>query len=896
MLSKLKTALRALLRRSEVERDLDEELRHHIERQIEQNIRLGMNPEEARYAALNCFGGVEQAKERSRDARGVRWIEEMWQDLRFGARMLLRKPGFTLIAIITLALGIGANSAIFSVVNSVLLRELPYREPQRLVMVWSDRPLQQAQTGWREFPFAAADFRDLRDQNQSFEQMAAFGAQPLNITGSGEPELLGGVCASANLFALLGVEARHGRVFLPEEDQPGNNRVVVLSDGLWQRRFGSDPKIIGQTISLDNEPYTVIGVAPPGFQFPPNDSLPAAYQFPREVNFYTPLALTREQWNNRGPAYLTAIARLKSQTGFEQAQAELVGIAERLARQYPESNRNESVRLVAIQQQVVGKIQTALLALLSAVGFVLLIACVNVANLLLARAAARQKEMAIRAALGAGRWRMIRQLLTESLLLAVAAGALGLLLAVWSVDLLRTIVPDNFPRAAEIGVDARVFGFTLVVSLLTGVIFGLIPALRGSRTDLNEPLKEAGRSSGGSSRNRLGGLLVVSEVALALLLLAGAGLMLRSFIRLMSVDPGFDPQNVLTVAIGLPQSKYRPPQRAAFFQQLLERLRALPGVRSVGAVFPPLGAGEAGAGFSIEGRPPAAPGEPRLAAPRWVSPDYFKAMKIQLLKGRVFTESDSMDTLPVIIINEAMARQYWPNEDPIGRRVSSTDDNLWRDKPLWREIVGVVKDVRYTALDTEARAQMYTPFTQVPPFFSGRTLVARTDGDPLSFVAAVRGQVQAIDKDQPISRIHTMEELLARSVSERRFNLLLLATFAGVALLLAAVGIYGVMSYSVEQRRHEIGVRMALGAQPADVLRLLLRQGMKLVAMGVAIGLAAASAMTRLISTLLFSVRATDPVTFGAIALLLTVVALLACYIPARRATKVDPMIALRFE
>jgi putative ABC transport system permease protein len=544
---------------------------------------------------------------------------------------------------------------------------------------------------------------------------------------------------------------------------------------------------------------------------------------------------------------------------------------------------------------VVGKVQTALLALLGALGFVLLIACVNVANLLLARAAARQKEMAIRAALGAGRWRVIRQLLTESLLLAVLAGALALLLAVWGVDLLRTILPDNMPRAGEIGIDIRVFGFTLVVSLLTGIIFGLIPALQGSRTDLNETLKEGGRSSGGGSRNRLGSLLVVSEVALALLLLAGAGVMLRSFIRLMSVDPGLDPQNVLTMAIGLPQSKYQPPQRAAFFQQLLERLRALPGVRSVGAVYPPLGFGEAGAGFSIEGRPPAAPGEPRLAAPRWVSPDYFKAMRIQLLKGRVFTEADGPGTLPVVIINEAMARQYWPNEDPIGRRLSSTDDNTWRDKPLWREIVGVVKDVRYTALDTEARAQMYTPFTQFPPI-SDRTLVARTDGDPLSLVAAVRGEVQAIDKYQPIAHIQTMEELVTRSVSQRRFNMLLMAIFAGVALLLAAVGIYGVMSYSVEQRRHEIGLRMALGARTADVLRLVVGHGMRLVGLGVAIGLAAASAMTRLISSLLFGVRATDPVTFGVIALLMTVVALLACWIPARRATKVDPMVALRHE
>jgi putative ABC transport system permease protein len=892
MLGKLRTRLRALLRKSEMERELDEELRYHIEQQTEQNIRLGMNPDEARHAAQKAFGGVEQAKERSRDARGVRWLEDLWQDLRYGARMLMKNPGFTLIVVLMLALGIGANSAIFSVVNSVLLRELPYREPQRLVVAWSDRPLQQAQSGWTEYPFTAADFRDLRDQNQSFEQMAAL--RPpigLNITGGGEPELLIGVSASANLFSLLGVKTRIGRAFYPEEDQPGFNRVVILSDGLWRRRFGSDTKIIGQKISLNNEPYTVIGVAPPDFQFPPNASMPAIYGFPREIDFYTPLALTPEVWSNRGSGFLVAFGRLKPQTRFEQAQADLVGVAERLARQYPDSNKNESVRLTPLLQQVVGKAQTALMALLGAVGFVLLIACANIANLLLARAAARQKEMAIRAALGAGRWRVIRQLLTESLLLAASAGALATILAVCGVGLLRAILPDNFPRAEEIGVDARAFSFTLVVSLLTGLIFGLIPALQASRTDLNETLKEGGRSSGGGSRNRLGRLLVPTEVALSLLLLVGAGLMLRSFIRLMSVDPGFDPQNALTVVISLPQNKYPPLQREAFFQQLLERLRALPGVRSAGAVYPLLGSGEEGAGFSIGGRPPAAPGEPRLFAPRWVSTDYFKAMKIQLLKGRVFTEGDGPDTPPVVVINEAMARRYWPDEDPIGKRVKSSADG-WNKRC---EIVGVVKDVRYTALDTEARAQMYFSFTQFP-YNSVRTLVARTDGDPQSFVPSVRGQVQAIDKDQPISRIRMMEELVAGSVSQRRFNLLLLAVFAVVALLLAAVGIYGVMSYSVEQRTREIGLRMALGAQTRDVLILVVRQGMTLTLIGAGIGLIAALGLTRLVKSLLFGVSATDPMTFFVIPLLLALVAFLACYLPARRATKVDPLAALKAE
>jgi putative ABC transport system permease protein len=891
MLNKLRLRLRALFFKYRMEEELDEEVRFHLEREIEENIVRGMSPEEARYAAIRSFGGVERVKEETRDVRGVRLLEEVWQDLRYGTRMLGRSPSFTLIAVITLSLGIGANSAIFSVVNSVLLRELRYREPQRLVMVWSDRPLQSAQKGWAEWPFTSADFRDLRDQNHTFEQMAAFTWDNRNITGVGEPEVLNGMYASANLFALLGVEAEHGRVFLSEEDRPGNDHVVILSDGLWRRRFGSDPKIIGQTISLSSEPFTVIGVAPPGFQFPPKAGLPGQYGFPGEIHFYAPLAITPEQWNDRGSGWINAIARLKQHASFEQAQTDMIGIANRLAQQYPNSNKNESVRLVAIHQQVIGKAQTALLALLGAAGFTLLIACVNVANLLLVRAATRQKEIAIRVALGAHAWRIIRQLLSESLLLAALSGALALLLAIWGVDLLRMILPDNFPRAGEISVDARVFGFTLVASLLTGLVFGLIPALRLSRTDLNVTIKEGRRGSGGGGRNRLGGLLVVSEVALALLLLVGAGLTLRSFIRLMSVEPGFDSQNALTISVNLSQNRYNPPQRVAFFQQLLERLRTLPGVRSVGAVYPAPGFAESSNAFSYEGQPPTATGAPQLFGTRFVSPDYFKAMKIQLLKGRVFTEADGPDTPPVVVINEAMARQYWPNEDPIGKRVKSSIDG-WSKQ---REIVGVVKDVRYTALDTEARSQMYFSFDQGFAL-SNRALVARTEGDPLSFVTAVRGEVKALDKDQPISNVHTLEELVTGSVATRRFNMALLAAFAGLALLLAAVGIYGVMSYSVEQRTHEIGLRMALGAQATDALRLLLGQGMKLVATGVAIGLAAAFALTRLISTLLFEVSATDPLTFVTIALLLTAVALLACYIPARRATKIDPMIALRSE
>ncbi len=882
---KLRMRLRALLRKSEVERELDEELRDHLERQIEQNIRLGMSPEEARQAALKSFGGVEQAKERSRDARGARWLEEFWQDLRYGARTLVKNYGFTLIAVFTLALGIGANTAIFSVVNGVLLRPLPYKDPQRLVSVFAPRRLDQ------EFLISSGGFTVLRDQNQVFEQVAAF--LPMldssSITGDGDPEFLGGMTVSANLFTLLGVEAKYGRAFLPEEEKPGSDRVVVISHRLWQRRFGSDQKIIGRTIALNHEPYTVVGVMPPELRFPLDGTLTG--WLPREIDIYAPLALTPEEINNQRKV-LPVIARLKSQVSIEQAQAEMTGVAARIKRQYPDTNIDESVTLAPFHQQVVGRVKLALMILLGAVGFVLLIACANVANLLLARAAGRRKEMAVRAALGAGRWRMIRQLLTESALLAMLSGLLALLPAFWGVGLLRRIIPENLPRADEIGIDGAVFGFTLLVSLSAGILFGLIPAFQASRVNLSDALKEGARGYGGSGNNRLRNLLVVSEVALALALLVGAGLMLRSFIRLMDVDSGLNPQNVLTVDIRLSRSRYSPPQQAAFFQQLLERLRALPGVQAAGAVYPmPLSGMEENVVFDIEGRLPPVAGEQRTAGPRDVSAGYFKAQGIQLLKGRVFTESDSGDTPPVVVINEAMARRYWPDQDPIGRRISFDSRN---GQPIWRQIAGVVKSVRHMALNEEPRSEIYIPFTQHPLAFM--TLVARTDGDPLNIVAAVRSRVQAVDQDQPISNVRTMEGRLAGAVSQRRFDLILLAIFAGLALSLAAIGIYGVMSYLVAQRAHEIGVRMALGAQTGDVLRLIIRQGMALTLTGVSIGLIAAFGLTRLLRNLLFDLSATDPLTFIVTALLLTMVALLACYLPARRATKVDPMIALRSE
>ncbi len=877
-----------LFNRKRREREFAEELESHLALHIEDNLRAGMSPEEARRLALIKLGGVMQITELHREQRGLLMLETLIQDLKFGMRMLRKNPAFTLIAVITLALGIGANTAIFSVVNGVLFRPLPYYEPERLVMVWADRPVLQAQTGLPDFPVTVADFLDWRDQNQVFEQMATMEGWRMNLTDGGEPESLVGLRASASLFPLLGARLAVGRAFLPEEDRAGAERVVVLSDGLWQRRYAADPNLIGQKITLDNEAYTVIGVTAPDFQFPRRDEIPSYFHVATKPDLYLPAAFTPEQMNNRSESRRAVIARLKPGVSVGEAGAQMHVIARRLAEQYPQTNADKGVRLAPLHQQVVGKTRTALLALLGAVGFVLLIACANVANLLLARAAGRQKEMALRAALGASRWRIVRQLLTESLLLAVSGGAAGLLLAVWGVKLLLAIAPDNLPRAYDIRLDTRVASFTLLASLLTGVVFGLLPALQAAKLDLGVALKEGGRVAAGLLRRRLRGFLVVCEVALAFVLLIGAGLLIRSFARLTGVDPGFDPRGVLTMDISLPFAKYKDGRSVAFYQQTLERVQALPGVEAAATVYPvPLSGKQGFSAFRIEGRP--SPTEETFnAGVRIISPDFFKTFRVSLANGRLLAESDSAKAPPVVIINESLASIYFANENPLGKRIIGFGGT--------RAIVGVVSDVKYSALDEEAKAEIYFPMAQVPPVTLSLPLAVRVSGDPMQMLAAVRGQVWAGDKDLPISNIQTMERLMAKSVAPRRFNLLLLGLFALVGLALAGVGLYGVMSYTITQRTREIGVRMAMGAQRADVLRLVIREGMKLALIGALLGLGGALALTRLLKTLLFGVSATDPLTFIVIAALLIIVALLACWIPARRAASVDPLVSLRVE
>jgi putative ABC transport system permease protein len=800
----------------------------------------------------------------------------MLTDLRYAFRQLIKSPGFTAVTILTLALGIGACTAIFSVVNAVLLRSLDYPEPARLVVI---RETQLPD--FPEFSVSPPNYLDWEKQTKSYENLAAYSGSRINLTGDGEPQQLIGVKATAHYFDVYGIKPVLGRTFLPEEDAPGKNHVVVLSYPFWQRVFGGTADVVGRPIQLNGEPYTVIGVAPLGFGIA------------SKVDAWMPMAFDPKETanDNRGAHYLNVAGRLRPGVTVAQAEAELKVLAAQLATQYPDSNKGWGIFLMPLQDYSVRDVRAVLYTLLGAVGCVLLIACANIANLLLARATARHREISIRAALGASRARLVRQLLTESVLLALCGGLAGMLLARWGLDALLALAPANLPRVADIHLDAGVLAFSLALSVLTGLVFGIAPAWLAARADVNEALKQGSRgSTEGGARGRLRSALVVLEVTFALMLLGGAGLLARSFMQLTHVDPGFTPENATVLRLSLPQKKYAlPEQQTAFADALLERVKNLPGVQAVGLTHSMPLVGDYVLGFNVEGRPAIAPSDLPNTNYYAVTPDYFRAMGIRLMRGRVFTAQDNAKTPRVAIINETLARQHFPNEDPIGKRI-----NITNGPDTWREIVGIVGDIKQYGPDKATSNQSYEPFAQVP--FSSLNLVIRTSGPPATLLGAIRPTVYAVDKDQPIGTIRPLEEIMADSIARQRFAMTLLTVFSAVALVIAAVGIYGVMAYSVVQRTGEFGIRMALGAQQRDVLRLVLVQGGKLIGLGLLIGLAATLAASRAMGSMLFNTSAQDPLTLGTITLLLGAVALVACLLPANRATKVNPIEALRAE
>ncbi len=811
-------------------------------------------------------------------------MNTFWKDVRYAARMLWKSPGFTAVAAIALALGIGANTAIFSVVNALMLRALPFRDAERLVMVWEfNRPRDQHQN-----VVAPANFLDWREQTNSFEGLAAFVDGNTNLTGESDPVEIPAQYITPNLFPLLGVEPLMGRGLTDEDATPNSADVVLLSFSTWQSRFGGDPAVVGKTLMLNGEPATVVGVMPADFQW----FIKKSSNTGKRPEVWAPIGFSEQSRVRRG-RFLTVVGRLKPGGTREAAQTELDALAARFEQDFPDFNKGWGVELVALREQFTGEIGKALWVLLGAVGFLLLIACANVANLLLARATSRRREMAIRTAVGASRWRIVRQLLTESVLLSLVGGGFGLLLAWWGVEVLVALSPRNLIDFKDVSLNLPVLGFTLGVSVLTGLVFGLAPAFESSRLNTNEALKEGGKGMAGGPRSRrLRGAFVVAEVALALTLLIGAGLMAKSFMRLQQVDPGFRAENVLTMRLTLPVSKYREePKRTAFYKEAVARVGALPGVESAGAVtFLPFSGPGSATSFTVVDRPPPPAGQSYTTDVRLSDANYFRTMGIPLVRGRNFSEAETTEARRVVLISEALARKYFPGEDPLGKSLVIS----MRATPTPTEIIGIVGDVKHHSLDAEVRPTVYWPHPELP--LTVMTVVARTKGDPMSLAAAARSEIQSIDPQQPVADVRPMSEWLAESTARSRFSALLLVVFAVIALILAAVGTYGVMSYSVTQRTHEIGVRMALGAQTRDVLRMIVGKGMLLTLAGVVVGLAAAFALTRVMTSLLYGVSATDPWTFAAVAALLLLVGLLACYLPARRATKVDPMIALRYE
>lgn len=876
------------------EAEIADELAQHLEDEYEQALGGGASEEEAERRVLTDLNvpdllgrGLKQVERRAPQnpvpmgtQRKSNMFGDIAQDIRYGLRMLAKNPAFTAIAVLALALGIGANSAIFSVVNTILLRPLPYKNPDQLVMIWENA----THLGFPKNTPSPANFLDWRQQATVFSGMGAFAEQAYNLTGVGEPERLDGRRVSANLFDLLGVKPILGRTFVPEEDQPGT-KVALLNESLWKRRFGSDPGVIGRALNLNGESYTVVGVLPRTVQ------LPAFGSWRDQV--WVPLAFPAEEATGRGNHFLEVIARMKPGVSIEQARAEMQTIMARLAQQYPEVNTRISTVVNPLHEEIVGNMKPALLILLGAVAFVLLIACANVANLLLARAAVRQKEIALRLALGADRARLTKQLLVESVMLSLLGGIVGLGLSYVGLRVLTGFIPPDLAHADAISIDGKVLVFTLLIALVTGLVFGLAPASQASHFNLNDTLKEGGRDSGAGVRGKkLRSTLVIAEVAVSFILLIGAGLLINSFMHLRNLDPGFRSDHLLAMQVDLSPVKYPDnPTRRAFWDEVLRRVKVLPGVKSAAAAgnLPFTYNGDS-TGIAVEGIPDPPPDQWPDIIFRTVGPGYFETMGIPLVRGRDYNDQDTLDTTLGVIVSEKMVKHYWPNDDPIGKRLkvgSTTSDGPWRT------VIGVAKDVRQNDFIAEPKMQMYLSYRQVRSL-SANALIVRTAVDPLSLATAVRNTIWAVDKDQPVANINSMEQIVAGAVARQRFSMLLLAVFAALALVLAAVGIYGVMSYSVAQQTREIGIRMALGAQRSDVLKMTVKQGLKLVGLGLAFGLVIAFILTRVMTTLLFGISATDPFTFLSISFVLLAVALLASYIPALRATKVDPMIALR--
>ncbi|HEV8577435.1 MAG TPA: ABC transporter permease [Thermoanaerobaculia bacterium] len=874
---KIANRLNVVADRTSFESDLDDEMRFHLEMQTAKNAERGMSPEEARALAEREFGAVDRFKDEVRDVRGVTWLDDVRRDVRFGLRSLRRSPAFTTVAVLCLGLGIGANAAVFSVVNAVLLRPLPYTEPERLMRIYET-------FGDRSHgSVSVPNFRDWQEQSTGFEGLAAWHEANLNLAAAGGTERIQAVVASANLFSILGANPLRGRAFAAGEDKPGNGDMAVLSETLWRTRFGADPALIGRTVQLDDRPFTVLGVMPAAFDFPPGGA---------GTDVWTLFAPSEAQANARGGHYLGVVGRLRRGVSLPQASAQLRAVAASLEKAYPDQQAGRSVLLTPLQETVVGQSRPALLILFGAVTLVLLIACANVANLLLARAAVRRREVAVRLALGASRARLVRQFLVESLVLALAGALLGALLAWWGLAVLTPLAKSALPIAGGIPLDGRVFGFLLLTAGLSGLAFGIVPALQSAREDVRDTLGDASAKATSSGRQRqFRNALVVLEVALSLVLLVGAGLLMRGFWRLRDTAPGLATENVLTAHFALPDERLQG-ATARVFQPLLEQLRHIPGVRSAGLIsMLPIQDAWTNGGYKVEGRPDPAPEEAPIAEYRIASPQLFASLGIPVLRGRDFQETDGGPGSRLVIVNDALARQQFPSENAVGRQ-------LRIDEEAPHTIIGVVGDVRQAGLDREPLPEIYFPYVQIGAenWLGDAVLVVRTSVLPASLAGALRQTARNLAPDASVSRVMTMEDVVAESLAGRRLNLWLLGIFAAIALVLAAAGLYGVISYLVAQRTREIGVRIALGAQKRDVKRLVLRQGAVLTATGIAIGLLGALGLTRVLASLLFGVSTRDPLTFASIAALLAAVALFATWLPARRASRVDPMVAIRNE